>query len=751
MSDFIPLNNRQEYESKAQAYQSESWKDVDVQDEIKIYKGHEYKVISKKEKHLKFFSFERIKAIALTFITLGIMAYFSSSIRESFLGRKIIYFGVKTSEQQKSADIFQNQIIDEQSKERPTTRKQLIVEPKVPTTNGQPIVEELKPKDVSSKKLEEPSFDIRQTKFSELSGVKSLGPLSTKNFSQHAQLVLEQFYKKPLPSEDKVTVPNLKGEMVVWKNLSPQEQKEILEANKKGATSSLFLHYEGPSHCKEIIPRWSHGCMHVSRAAVEVSLIAQIYKKYDPSFKLSEEDILLAQYLTIFHDSARQAEGVDVWDERSADNARVYLTAMGFDEEKINQAIKDLKSKDGDPSTRNPIAKLIHDADCLDIMRIYGKISFKDKYLDMFNDLKNQPGFLKDLQKLKNDLYEFIRFTEQPLLKSNLETQSKNYYQEVVGLVGFKEGGKARFSFISNLLGEQIGQLPQISHQVKFSAKPEGQWGINPYYNPGKGEIGVAKNLLSAGKGGVNQSYIVSDNTGKLFFWKVGDKFTLPSETGASKLSSHITGGLVPIAVKKTFQPENSTSPIEGTMQPYVEMKKGPFAPKETKQNFDPAKLNEKQREQMFVHMIADRIISNYDSHTGQFRIDDQGNVIGFDKGQAYKFFGTKAKQFFGKEEPKTFNPDFYWQPLGTNKPTYSVFAEYLKNHPEEAERIWSSLTVQEALRRCKDLKEEQIQEILQDYANVAFVGKQNEFFQQVYQRAQGIDVELKKYFNLST
>lgn len=298
----------------------------------------------------------------------------------------------------------------------------------------------------------------------ELEAVKDLGPLTADNFSQHAQIALNNFYKKPMPPQDQVTVPNLQGKMVFWKDLSFKEQQEILKANKKGSTSSLFIGTHDP---KAIVPRWCHGCMHVSRAAMEIHLMVAMYKKYDPTFALTKQDILLAQYLTIFHDSARQAEGVDVWDDLSAENARDYLAAMGFEEEFVDRAIANLKTKDHrDPSMRGPVARLIQGGDCLDIMRVYGLMSFRNNRLDMFNDLKDKPGFFEDYTDLKNDLYQFIQFTEDSSLKCYLEKHSENYYQDVIGLVGFKEKGIAKFPFISKLLEQEIGKLPKINDQL---------------------------------------------------------------------------------------------------------------------------------------------------------------------------------------------------------------------------------------------------------------------------------------------
>ncbi len=228
----------------------------------------------------------------------------------------------------------------------------------------------------------------------------------------------------------------------------------------------------------------------------------------------------------------------------------------------------------------------------------------------------------------------------------------------------------------------------------------------------------------------------------------MGDKNSIPAETGASQMAHFITGGLVPMAVKKSFQPDMKADPLQGSMQPYVEMKKGAFSPKATEKQFDATKLNEKQREQFFAHMIADRLISNYDSHSGQFRLDVQGNIIGFDKGQAFKYFGKRAMKQFNQNEPAKFDPSFNLAPLDPNKPTYSVFAQYLKQNPLEVQRILKSSIVKETFNRCKEMSKEQIKGWLNDYADVAAEGTKEGFIQQIYDRTKTIQGEILEYFS---
>ncbi len=567
--------------------------------------------------------------------------------------------------------------------------------------------------------------------------------LQREVFSKEAQKVLDNFYKKPLPQEQDVVVTNLKNTKVRWASLSTEEQHEIIQKNKKGKTSTLFVAYSGPKDCQESVPRWSHGCMHVCRAAIMIHAIADLYKKYDPSIDITDEDIALAQYLTLFHDSARQADGVDVWDDESAENARSYLQALQFEESKIHEAIEALKSKDSG-APKGIIGKLIHDADCLDIMRVYGKNGFKNQYLQVYKDFQDKSGFLRELEELQQEIATFMLITENPVIKVQLETDSDNYYHEVLGLAC------AKFSMPPNNEKYELPKLtssierfyernklekPQASKWIKLIARSKLR-ALSP-----QGYTLVTR--LVGVEAGVNPSQIVSDSKGTLSFLKFSnDIFSTSAEYGASPIASYITGGLVPIATK--YRGVDGS----GIMQPYVRMNDGPFAPIHHKNHhFDPEKLSSRQKEQLFVHMIADRIISNYDTHTGQFGIDSNGNVIGFDKGQAFKLFKDRAQKYGKKPEPEKFDPSFYWPPISPNRPVYLSFSEYLRQNPEIARSIITSPYVQEAFTRCSKFTEEQVAMWLNDYGNAAFQQNPKVLYKEVVKRAHTIQEDIEGYF----
>ena len=553
-------------------------------------------------------------------------------------------------------------------------------------------------------------------------------PLLRESQNQDFQEVLDAFYKAPLPHPDDITVTNLSGQEALWISLSELEQQRVLEKNKRGVTCSVILPYEGPAFCEESIPRWTHGCMHASRVAVEVEILANLYQKYDPSIRISEEELLLAQYLAVFHDSARQAEGVDLWDDDSAENARPYLLTKGFSQEATEKAIQLLKDKDSSDPNRNIISKLIHDADCLDIMRVYGLKKFKQEKLEIHKQFNSNPSFLKKLKDLKNEIYKWIKRTEDSLFKLNLEKYSNTYFKQVRSTLGVTVN---KIQMFPNL-------LKFISHPIDKCLKRDKAFVLR------KDEQTASSPILKSVKQGVNESYIKVDNDFNVIFYKKSHYLSCLAEEAASRITSMITANLVPVA---TAEQKEKPSYVE---QEYKEIHKGIFSSKSfvnNQVNFDLMSI--KQIEQLFTHMLADKVVSNYDAHSGQFRIDIQGNVVSYDKGQSFRFFGENATKYFGREEPDSFDPKFQWPPLNNDTPVYPAFCQYLKLNPSVLQNIIDSETVQNAFNTIKSITKEDFKKDLEKYAIIASKDDPEAFYSKVYQRAQDLEESVKGYFNL--
>lgn len=172
--------------------------------------------------------------------------------------------------------------------------------------------------------------------------------------------------------------------------------------------------YETPPE----IARIHHGIQHVSRAALYAKVFANLYRKYgdEEAKNLTEEDLKLIQIALIFHDSAREDENEDHWDHESAIFLYNYLTAvLGVDAAKAKfiaeaTANKDpsvrgyyelivneegelswqcIKNEDGNIRPKNIFQKIIHDCDCLDIIR--ARNQYNATYLDFFQEIAHKP------------------------------------------------------------------------------------------------------------------------------------------------------------------------------------------------------------------------------------------------------------------------------------------------------------------------------------------------------------------------
>lgn len=152
------------------------------------------------------------------------------------------------------------------------------------------------------------------------------------------------------------------------------------------------------------IARCYHGIQHVTRVALYIPIFANLYRKQgDPeALALTAENIKLLQLAAIFHDAAREDEGIDRWDYDSALLFYHYLTiTLGINKEIARLFAECIANKDCDQDhpyfelraldgeftwhsteeiKKNIYQKLIHDADCLDIIR--ARPHFDKTYLD---------------------------------------------------------------------------------------------------------------------------------------------------------------------------------------------------------------------------------------------------------------------------------------------------------------------------------------------------------------------------------
>lgn len=190
------------------------------------------------------------------------------------------------------------------------------------------------------------------------------------------------------------------------------------------------------------MPLEVHGLLHASRVAHYIPMLYRLYRGIDPSLpELTLDEIKAAQLAGLFHDMAREDDGVDHWDLQSAEMAYHYLAnsveelsegmaefvaniAANKDSRElgsshkiqVNQVKTDAdtskisfqKTENNSPDFEKTVKQqflesLLHDADCLDIMRCHQR--FDTKYLH----LSKYPGMSPEyLGWLRNAVFQLI-------------------------------------------------------------------------------------------------------------------------------------------------------------------------------------------------------------------------------------------------------------------------------------------------------------------------------------------------------
>jgi len=235
-----------------------------------------------------------------------------------------------------------------------------------------------------------------------------------------------------------------------------EEKISSVEANLDEHVKWAFLNiYNVPYPSKEnkhaMISRNHHGIQHVSRAAYYVTVLANLYRKYgdEHALALTEREIKLMQIALVFHDAARENEGEDKWDHESALLLYYYLTkkcgATPIEAKKFAEAVanKDPDAgkgyfsitvlPDGEAAwqwkpqqlEKNIYQKIIHDADCLDIMRV--KKHFDARYLDFYKTIANQNKYaMNEMAECITEIRSLIDMQGDSPIKCDL-TKKINY------------------------------------------------------------------------------------------------------------------------------------------------------------------------------------------------------------------------------------------------------------------------------------------------------------------------------------
>jgi hypothetical protein len=153
-------------------------------------------------------------------------------------------------------------------------------------------------------------------------------------------------------------------------HLAYQEFKELYYEDLM-----LILHYQRTAFPDTML----HGYAHIARCLILTHALAKLHE-------LSYEDEMKCLIAIGLHDSAREGDGEDVWEEESGKIAIRFCREKGFSEEFQNDVFKLITEKTYYHSLPNKKFIVCHDADCLDIIRCFGIHDFDTRHFVSFRD-----------------------------------------------------------------------------------------------------------------------------------------------------------------------------------------------------------------------------------------------------------------------------------------------------------------------------------------------------------------------------
>ncbi len=227
--------------------------------------------------------------------------------------------------------------------------------------------------------------------------------------------------------------------------------------NKKGYESDAKNVETKEMHARKI-----HGTLHAARVVLWTQVLTRLYEK-EFSRKKIDNPVLLAT-AAAFHDAAREAEGVDHWDSESAALLSALLKENEGQKEYV-QAIREKDPKDNIYST--DIQRIVHDADCLDVMRVRPQGTFDPKYLVFYAFDPSKQDFC---QRLIKEVSSFIVVTHDNKLMTYLEHNSEDFYGDLVRLLfAMQEEQQERFPLITSFIQSDMSEI--ISTKTDASEK----------------------------------------------------------------------------------------------------------------------------------------------------------------------------------------------------------------------------------------------------------------------------------------
>ena len=239
--------------------------------------------------------------------------------------------------------------------------------------------------------------------------------------------------------------------------------------------------------------RHIHGAIHSSRVAMWIPVLLSVRRSLgDPEAIAFSDDMLpWVMKAALLHDSGRKADAsYDTKEEEamSGEHCENHLLSIGCPATLARTLNKAICNKDGHfCANKTFIEKLIHDADCLEIMRVPDGSRFDIARLDVFRDLKSKGTIDDTLYKLADQVRTVIH-QQHDMMKDviiiNSETGFKEKEQKSTGKANLDNTLKAPMEHSVNALQSQLLWLKENArelycHYVRVAKEPP-QTGLTP-------------------------------------------------------------------------------------------------------------------------------------------------------------------------------------------------------------------------------------------------------------------------------
>ncbi len=220
------------------------------------------------------------------------------------------------------------------------------------------------------------------------------------------------------------------------------------------------------------IARPVHGAVHMSRAATWIPVLLTLYRDsgHQEALDFPADWVPYVMKAALLHDSGREGEGVDTpeWERASGERCEDHLRAIGCPPGLAAQCRLAIINKDKPHDQKSFIEKLVHDADCLEIIRVCS--NFDIAQLDVYQDLNHTPKIEEKIYNLASLVRSVIAGQGDLSCQSTISNSQASFNEPGKHRTGASENGeiKTALEFAPNTLEAQVEWLKQ--HQPELYA-----------------------------------------------------------------------------------------------------------------------------------------------------------------------------------------------------------------------------------------------------------------------------------------